>query len=495
MRKIVIATAVALAAVSLMPVRAQDGKATLDAAAKALGDVSSIQFSGSGTTNSYGQSYRPGEPWPAFKTTSYTATVDYKAPAMRMELQRTNPDGKVLGGGGLPLLAPQTQNQSVSGKVAWNVAAAGGGAPAAAAAPAAVNDRLLAMWAGGAAGAAAWVAAPHGVIKAAQANNATVAGRVISFTTNGSSVKATLNGANLVEKVETKNDAAVLGDVVIETTYANYRDFGGVKFPARITQREGGFPMLDLTITDVKPNINAAIAVPPNVQQAAAPAAAPVRVQTDKIADGVYYLTGGSHHSVVVEFNDHLVVFEAPQTDERAVAVLEAARKAVPNKPIRYVVNSHNHFDHLGGVRAVMAEGITIITQAENKAYYEKIAAMPHTVVPDRLARSPKKPVIETVAEKRVLTDGNQVLELYHVPTVHTSTMLVGYLPKAKVLIEADLWNPPAANAPAAPVNPVTTAFFDTIQRLKLDVNQVAGLHGRLAPVKEFQTAAGKAAH
>jgi glyoxylase-like metal-dependent hydrolase (beta-lactamase superfamily II) len=319
----------------------------------------------------------------------------------------------------------------------------------------------------------------------------------VSFTTNGSSVKATLNGANLVEKVETKGDAAVLGDVVIETTYANYRDFGGVKFPTRITQKEGGFPMLDLTITDVKPNIQAAIAVPPNVQQAAAQPAAPApgRVQTDKIADGVYYLTGGSHHSVVVEFNDHLVVFEAPQVDERAVAVLEAARKAVPNKPIRYVVNSHNHFDHLGGVRAVMAEGITIITQAENKGYYEKIAAMPHTVVPDRLARSPKKPVIETVAEKRVLTDGTQTLELYHVPTVHTSTMLVGYLPKAKILIEADLWYPPAANAPPAPVNPVATAFFDTIQRLKLDVNQVAGLHGRLATVKEFQTAAGKTAH
>jgi glyoxylase-like metal-dependent hydrolase (beta-lactamase superfamily II) len=500
MRKIVTALAVAAAVGWLTSARAQDAKATLEAAARALGDVSSIQFSGSGTTNSYGQSFKPGEPWPAFKTTSYTVTVDYKIPAMRMELQRTNPDVKVVqGGGGLPLLAPQTQNQAVSGKVAWNVAApAGGGAPAAAPAMAAVNDRLIAMWAGGSAGAAAWVSAPQGVIRAAQANNATVTGRVVTFTANGSRVKATLSAANLVEKVETNADAPVLGDVVIETTYASYRDFGGVKFPSRIMQKEGGFPMLDLTITDAKPNINAAIAVPQNVQQAAAPPAAPapVRVQTDKAADGVYYLTGGSHHSVAVEFGDHVVVFEAPQTDERAVAVLDATRKAIPNKPIRYVVNSHNHFDHLGGVRAIMAEGITIITQAGNKAYYEKVATMPHTIVPDRLGRSPKKPVIETVAEKRVLTDGHQILELYHVPTDHTATMLVGYLPKAKILIEADLWNPPAANAAAQTVvNPVTVAFFDTIQRMKLEVNQVAGLHGRLAPVKEFQTAAGKATH
>src|SRR5580704_3219103 len=331
MRKVVTAMAVAGAFVSLTSVRAQDSKATLDAAAKALGDVSSIQFSGTGTTNSYGQSFKPDGPWPPFKTTSYTVTVDYKTPAMRMELQRTNPDVKVVrGGGGLPLLTPQTQNQVVSGKVAWNVAApAGGGAPAAAPAMAAVNDRLLAIWAGGSAGAAAWVSAPQGVIRAAQAGNAAVTGR---------SVTATLNGANLVEKVETKADAAVLGDVVIETTYGSYRDFGGVKFPTRIAQKEGGFPMLDLTITDVKPNINAAIAVPQNVQQAAGQPAtpAPVRVQTDKVADGVYYLTGGSHHSVAVEFADHVVVFESPQTDERAMAVLEATRKAIPNKPIRY---------------------------------------------------------------------------------------------------------------------------------------------------------------
>jgi glyoxylase-like metal-dependent hydrolase (beta-lactamase superfamily II) len=500
MRRIVTAMAVAAVCVSLTSVRAQDSKAALDAAARALGDVTSIQFSGTGTTNSYGQSFKPDGPWPAFKTTSYTVTVDYKIPAMRMELQRTNPDVKVVrGGGGLPLLGPQTQHQVVSGKVAWNVAApAVGGAPAAAPAMAAVNDRLLAIWAGGSAGAAAWVSAPQGVIKAAQANNATVAGRVVTFTVNGTSVKATLNAANLVEKVEAKADAPVLGDVVIETTYANYRDFGGVKFPARIAQKEGGFPMLDLTITDVRPNVSAAIAVPQNVQQAAAqpPAPVPVRVQTDKVADGVYYLTGGSHHSLAVEFADHVVVFEAPQTDERAMAVLDAARKANPNKPIRYVVNSHHHFDHLGGVRAIMAEGITIITQAQNEAYYGKIATMLHTIIPDRLSRSPKKPVIETVAEKRVLTDGAQVLELYHVPTDHADTMLVGYLPKARILIEADLWNPPAANAAApATVNPVTAAFFDTIQRMKLDVNKIAGLHGRLADFKEFQAAVGRATH
>src|SRR5207237_9552494 len=119
----------------------------------------------------------------------------------------------------------------------------------------------------------------------------------------------------------------------------------------------------ELTITDVKPNAAVAIEVPQVVLQTlASPGVTPVTVTTTKVADGVYYLTGGSHHRLAVEFKDYSVLFEAPQTDERAMAVLAASKKAIPNKPIRYVVNSHNHFDHLGGIRAVMAEGITIIT-------------------------------------------------------------------------------------------------------------------------------------
>ena len=89
-------------------------------------------------------------------------------------------------------------------------------------------------------------------------------------------------------------------------------------------------------------------------------------------------------------------------------------KKTIPNKPIRYVINSHNHFDHSGGLRACVAEGATILTSTDNKPYYEKVWAMPHTLNPDRLAKAPKKPVVEAVADKRVLTDGTQILELYH---------------------------------------------------------------------------------
>jgi glyoxylase-like metal-dependent hydrolase (beta-lactamase superfamily II) len=493
MQKVLVAVVVAAALQTARP-HAQTAPAapaaapvTLDAVAKALGaskNLTTLQFSAKGSNHAYGQAWRADQPWPAFKIFSYTATFDYATPAMRIDLQRTNPDiTPVRGGGGLPLLAPQTQSQAVSGKLAWNLATpANGGAPVATPAPATVADRQLLLW----------TLTPQGVIKAAMANNATVAARVISFKIGDTQVKASLGPANLITSVRTTGDAAVLGDTVTETTFSDYEEYRGAKFPMHIVQKQGGFPILDLTVTAVRPQSNVLIDVPSVVQSAAAPPPAAVRVDTQKVADGVYYLTGGSHHSVAVEFKDYVVVVEAPQTDDRAVAVFESVKKTIPNKPIKYVVNSHNHFDHLGGVRAAMAEGYTVVTQSSNKLYYEKLAAMPHTVVPDRLAKAGKKPVIEGVLDKRVFTDDTQTLELYRLSTDHCDTMLIAYLPKAKILVEADMWNPPAANAPPPPaISPVVVQLVDGIKKLNIDVQQIAGLHGRLATVQELRTAAG----
>ena len=490
MYKTLVAVVVAAAFATAHPTAqtpASAGLLTLDAVAKALGaskGLTQIQFSATGSNHAYGQAWKADMPWPAFKIFSYTATVDYAVPAMRIDLQRTNPDSTpVRGGGGLPLLAPQQQIQAMSGKVAWNlVPSPTGGAPTVQPAQATVADRTLLLW----------TLTPQGVIKAAMANNGTVAGRVISFKIGDQAVKATVGANNLITAVRTVGDAAVLGDVTTETTFSNYEETKGVKFPMRIVQKQGGFPILDLTVATVRPQSNVTIDVPTAAASAPAPAPAAVRVDTQKVADGIYYLTGGSHHSVAVEFKDYVVVVEAPQTEERALAVFDAVKKAIPGKPIRYVVNSHNHFDHAGGIRAAMAEGYTLVTHASNVAYYQRVAAMPHTVSPDRLAKTPKKAVIEGVTDKRVFTDDTNTLELYRVSTDHNDGMLVAYLPKAKLLVEADMWNPPAANAPPpAAINPVTVQLVDSIKKLNLDVQQIAGLHGRLATIQELRTAAG----
>jgi glyoxylase-like metal-dependent hydrolase (beta-lactamase superfamily II) len=281
----------------------------------------------------------------------------------------------------------------------------------------------------------------------------------------------------------------MLGDMLVETTFSDYRDFGGVMFPGRIVQRQGGHPTLDLTVAAARPNVAASLEV-----REAGPPAGPVRVEAEKIADGVWFLNGGAPISVLVEFADHLVIVEAPGNDARTEAAIAAAKRTVPNKPIRYVVNTHTHFDHSGGLRGFVAEGITVITHQLNKPYFEQVLALPHTINPDRLARATRAPRLEGMADKRVLSDATRTLELHHVRgNLHNDALLMAYLPKEKLLIQADAFaaRPPDARPLPSP-SPFTVNLWENIQRLKLDVAQIVHLHGGLEPMAALTRAAGK---
>ncbi len=226
-----------------------------------------------------------------------------------------------------------------------------------------------------------------------------------------------------------------------------------MKFPTKIVEKQGGYPVMDLTITDANRNVVAGVQPP---GKDAAPPNPLFGVDEQLVAEDVYYFTGGTHHSVIVNFNDYVVVIEAPLDEARSNAVISEVKKLYYNKPIRYLVNTHAHFDHAGGIRTYAAEGATILTYQMNKPYYEKTFAMPRTLSPDKLSQSKKKAVIEAVAEKRVLTDGTHTIELYHVPNNHNEGMLIAYLPKEKIVVEADLYTPRAAGAPAPnPAEPV----------------------------------------
>ena len=110
---------------------------------------------------------------------------------------------------------------------------------------------------------------------------------------------------------------------------------------------------------------------------------------------------------------DHLVLIESPQDDARALAIVAEAKNLVANKPLKYVVNSHKHFDHSGGLAALVAEGVTVVTHESNKAFFERSLAAPRTVQPDKLAQAGKKPVVEVFKDKHVISDGARMIELH----------------------------------------------------------------------------------
>jgi glyoxylase-like metal-dependent hydrolase (beta-lactamase superfamily II) len=336
---------------------------------------------------------------------------------------------------------------------------------------------------------------PHGFLKAAAANSMTSvrgnATRAVSFIALGKyTVTGTINERNFVDRVETRIDNTLLGDMLVGATYSDYRDYGGVKFPTRIVQRQGGQPTLDLTVTTVEPN-GAAALQPPNNPPPTPPT--PLKVAAKKIADGVWDVSGAVLHSIAVEFADHLAVVEGPLNDEYAEAVVAEMKKVVPRKPIRYLVNTHHHSDHAGGVRGFAAEGITIITHAVNKPYYEKIFKNPHHISPDRLARANRNAVIEAVSDKRVLSDGTRLLEIHHVRgNRHVDGLLMVYLPKEKLLIQADAFAPRPGGRPLPSLSPFTVNLYENVQRLKLDVAQLVHIHGGIDPYESLVKAAGR---
>jgi glyoxylase-like metal-dependent hydrolase (beta-lactamase superfamily II) len=470
---------------------AQQG--VLQSAATTLGvaNIKLLEFTGTGQMFSVGQNYVASDPWPAIPLKAYTATVNYDTGAMRIDLVRTM--GPLMPrGGGAPFTGDQRQIQLVSGNFAWNMpvpaanAAAGAPAPQAAPQAAAQPERMLALW-----------ATPQGFVKAAMTNNATSrqarGGTEVTFAVGGKyKMAGTINGQGQVEKVQTWIYQSIVGDMLIETTYSGYRNFGGVTFPSRIVQTQDGYPSLDLTIASVTANPTFDAPVPDNVRNAPPPA--PVMVAVEKLAEGVFYLTGGSHHSLAVEMRDHIVVVDTPQNEARAAAVLAKAKETIPNKPIRFVVTSHHHWDHLGGIRTAIDEGATIVTHQSNKAFLERVAKTPHTMAPDRLASSRKAVRIQTVGDRGQLTDGTRTIELHRLQGYeHAGDMLVVYLPNEKILAEPDAYTPPAPNASLiAPAVAYAKALHANIQRLKLDVQVIAPFHGnRKSDVAELARLAG----
>ena len=218
------------------------------------------------------------------------------------------------------------------------------------------------------------------------------------------------------------------------------------------------------------------------------------RVTTDKVAEGVWYVAGGSHHSVAIEMKDHIVLVEAPLNDARTVPVFEAVRKLVPGKPVRYVVNTHHHFDHAGGLRAAAGEGATIITRSEAKPYFERALATQAKILPDQLTKSGKKGAVRGVGDKTTLTDGARTIELYKIGnSIHTDTFLMVWLPKERLLIEADAYTPLAPNAkPPATPNANNVNLIENIERLKLPVDRILPIHGRVVPLADLYTTASR---
>jgi glyoxylase-like metal-dependent hydrolase (beta-lactamase superfamily II) len=436
---------------------AEDG---LEQAARRLGvaDIASLEYHAHGRYYQFSQAPSPELPWPPFDVRDYVATLDFARGAVHARYHRV----QVQEPGRARPHSEATMDQYFVDGITWNL----GPGP---------------------------TASPQGFIKAARTNQAKVGSRngsvTVSFRIGAYLYEGELSAGGEVLAVRAVMPSAVLGDTPIEFRYSGYRDFDGVWFPSRIERRAGGFPWYELDVTAVRANSAAAFAIPPAV--AANPAPVANQVIVTELAPGVFNFGGASHNSVVVEQAQGLVVIEAPLDEARSLAVLAAINSRFPGQPVRYVINTHAHFDHAGGLRTYVARGATVVTHERNAKYYRLAWQAPRTLEPDELTRSARAPRFRTFTERLVLADAQRPVELHTITgSGHNDAFAMAWLPKQKLLVEGDAWTPtPPGAKPPAVVNPLWLNLRDNVQRLGLDVERIQPLHGALQTREDFARA------
>jgi glyoxylase-like metal-dependent hydrolase (beta-lactamase superfamily II) len=523
LKKFMLATSL-VAAAALATVSAADAPSDLKTVVansmKAMGteNLKTLVISGEGFDTCVGQqpNVKTGW-WRRYSDKLYVRSIDFDAKGWR--IQRVRGEGEPNGHGGCGTTNPtpeQTQNQ---------VTNAGPMAP--------WNTQLE------------YILLPQGFLRTALEKNAnvkpeTIKGKrftVVEFTgDNKAPVTGYINDQGYVEKVETKIDINPFGDQVYNAVYTDWKDFGGVRFPAHIVQYQSDkTKFFELNVADVKANVPVDLTPPAGRGgakggdgKAAAKGgdgkgggkggdgkggpgaakggpggggrgAAPV-VASEDLGGGFWLVTGG-YGAVVANFKNYIVVIEGPQNEARAEAIISQAKMLVANKPIKYVINTHTHTDHSGGLRRFVAEGATIVTSQVNKGFYESMLKTPHTLVPDKMASMNPQPKIkvEYVGEMKKMTDGEHEIDIYHVQnSMHADDMLMVYLPKQKILIEADEFNVPGqvATQPPATINNYQTNLMANIERLKLDVDRIIPVHlpgdNRKVMFSELKMAVGR---
>jgi glyoxylase-like metal-dependent hydrolase (beta-lactamase superfamily II) len=499
----------------------------LAAASKEIGEANlkCITISGTGYAGAVGQAFESAVnvDWPRSALNNYSRTINFETRTIREEFDREpgkNPASWKYGLGwqdGTPTQKQSHQTFIVSGNYGWHTD--GVDAPPVAMSPGDVALGKLEVWMN-----------PHGFLKAARlpgANPKAVwrwelgeMGRdgptglppkmhVVSITVDGFRMDATINAAHQIQRIHTMVAEPALGDFNYEHESTNQQTFGNIKFPTAFHSHQGwddnyGFDNVSAghnafggNFANVKPNdCGPAIRVPDSVRQAKL---GPPHVTIERLAEGVYLFGGGPANSVAVEFKDFVAVFEAPTSEARSLAVIEAVVKAMPGKPIRYLINSHQHFDHIGGLRTYLHIGATIVTQRKNLAFLNQdvLNYRARTVAPDMVTLWPPTELAEgynyeAFNENYVITDSKRILNVYYVqPLRHVEGMAMAFLPAEGILMQANLFD--THEPPPAKPTPAMTTLYREIRLLNLNVSTIAPVHGRPVPMSDFLKAMGDA--
>jgi glyoxylase-like metal-dependent hydrolase (beta-lactamase superfamily II) len=330
-------------------------------------------------------------------------------------------------------------------------------------------------------------------------------------------------GTGLPARVRTLDFDNIWGDVNFDLVLADWRPAGGVRMAMSQRHELNGVTVADIRITQVTPNpaLNApGMAIPANVLPGAArPAVGNIphqwvirrqyigtyldsdhvsfdakttqSLRLQELAPGVQHVVGGTHNALVVDMRDHLIVFDAPVNDWQSNWTIRTAQARYGQKPVRYLVLTHHHMDHAGGLRAYMAQGATLVVGRGAAAHYRRVLAASATRNPDVAPRDYAKANIIEVAERHVMTDGAREVSAHLAESPHASAMLIGYVADARLGFVTDIWSPGRDPLPKEISTPLA-AIANAVRRAGIQPLRFAGGHGSTG---DYAPLAGLAGH
>jgi glyoxylase-like metal-dependent hydrolase (beta-lactamase superfamily II) len=428
-----------LFAVAAVALGQSSGTKAIESAAQALGGkdrilaIQSLSMEGSGNVYNIGQNPFPEGPLPTWWVSEFKRSIDVAHGRARTEQHR-------IGMFPFALATDVRLSQSLDGSLAFNTGADG---RAQRAPDAAVADRRIEM-----------LGTPVTIVRAALDPGSKIGAlrkkgkeEAIDITTEqGDKLTLALDlSTHLPASVSWMTSSENLGDVVNTTSFENYESVSGIQLPKRYVTK---IDFRDWTIADLNVSKNTLdagvgdLSAPSAVKSAAAPAPPTITVDAQPVAKGVWWLagTGGNAFSILFEFDDHLTLFEAPTSEARSKAVIEKARSIVPNKPLTEVIVTHHHFDHSGGLRTAVGEGLTVISHQGNESIFREMTSRKATVKPDILAKSGKTLKFRGMDDTLVLKDNSLEVDLFRLhDNTHSPYLIAAYLPGENLLVQGDL--------------------------------------------------------
>jgi glyoxylase-like metal-dependent hydrolase (beta-lactamase superfamily II) len=446
-------------AAGIASAQAPDFSGFRTAAIAALGgEAPTLEFTASGWDACLGQAWTVTDGWARWELTDYRRVIDYRSGvSSQSAMRRAGLDPDRIGGCGGQVNASASQQQSTI-------------------AEGASYAQKLPIW-----------LTPHGVLALAEAGESRIetsgAGWQLSVTATDAGVTYTAitqyGGDYLPTNSRTWIDDPIFGDMEVVAEFGAFRDFGGIKFPETLTLTQGGLATLELSIDTVNTSVDS-----PEIGPARAfgggGAAAGGPTYTE-IGAGVFVMLG-AYQAVAVEFDDFAMVIDGMQNDARTREIIELTHKAIPGKPIRYIVNTHSHFDHASGLRQYAAEGATILTHQINVPFFREALSAPRTLNPGRIEPDRVAADVQGIGERLMISDASgQRVELIPLrPSQHAADMLIAYLPALETVVESDLlqpWiNPIFAGSGDGP-HPYLVYLDAELARAEIAVRQFVPIH------------------